>query len=89
MNSLRLVIEDPDSPQVRALLAASDAYAASLYPAESNHMLDLQALRRPSVTFVVARFDAHAVGCGAVVRSGEHWVSEHVFVLLTPRHKKR
>ena len=58
MNVLRLLIEDPDSPEVRALLEASDAYATSLYPAESNHMLDLQALRRPSVTFVVARLDA-------------------------------
>lgn len=53
MNVLRLLIEDPDSPEVRALLEASDAHAASLYPAESNHMLDLQTLRRPGVTFVV------------------------------------
>jgi putative acetyltransferase len=74
MNVLRLQIEDPDSPEVRALLAASDAYAASLYPAESNHMLDLQALRRPSVTFVVARLGARAVGCGAIVRSRDDWV---------------
>jgi putative acetyltransferase len=74
MNVLRLQIEDPDSPEVRALLEASDAYAASLYPAESNHMLDLQALRHPSVTFVVARLGAQAVGCGAIVRSGEDWV---------------
>ena len=72
--SLRLQIEDPDSPEVRALLESSAAYAAGLYPAESNHMLDLQALRRPSVTFVVARLDGHAVGCGAIVRSGEDWV---------------
>jgi putative acetyltransferase len=74
MSVLRLRIEDPDSPEVRALLESSDAYAASLYPAESNHMLDLQALRRPSVTFVVARLGAQAVGCGAIVRSGEDWV---------------
>jgi putative acetyltransferase len=74
MNVLRLLIEDPDSPEVRALLEASDAYAASRYPAESNHMLDLQALRRPGVTFVVARLDGHAVGCGAIVHSGEDWV---------------
>ena len=74
MNVVRLQIEDPDSPEVRALLESSDAYAASLYPAESNHMLDLQALRHPSVTFVVARLGAHAVGCGAIVRSGEDWV---------------
>jgi putative acetyltransferase len=72
-NGLRLAIEDPDSSEVRALLEASDAYAASLYPAESNHMLDLQALRRPSVTFVVARLGAQAVGCAAIVRSDEDW----------------
>jgi hypothetical protein len=38
MNVPRLQIEDPDSPEVRALLAASDAYAASLYPAERLSM---------------------------------------------------
>jgi putative acetyltransferase len=34
-----------------AFLEASDAYAASLYPAESNHMLDVETLRQPQMQF--------------------------------------
>jgi putative acetyltransferase len=70
---LQITIENPDQPEILALLAASDAYVATLYPAESNHMLDVAALRRPEVTFVVARLNGRAVGCGAVVDSKEGW----------------
>ena len=66
-----LALEDPDQPEVRALLAASDAYMASLYPAESNHLVDVAALQQPSVRFFVARHDARAVGCGAIVLAGD------------------
>lgn len=62
-----LAAETPDQPEVHALLAASDAYAASLYPAESNHLVDVATLLAPGVHFVVARVDGRAVGCGALV----------------------
>ena len=66
--SLTIQAEDPDAPEIRALLAAGEAYAAALYPVESNHFLDVAALRRPEVAFCVARRDGRAVGCGALVR---------------------
>lgn len=50
------------------MLAASEAYAVALYPMESNHFLDLAALRQPDVAFYVARLDGAAVGIGALVR---------------------
>ena len=59
--------ESPRQDAVLDLIRQSDAYAASLYPAESNHMLDLAALERPGVRFFVARRDGRAVGCGALV----------------------
>ena len=68
-----LAIETPDQHEVRALLQASDTYMADLYPAESNHMLDVRELCRPEVTFIVARMGGRAVGCGAVVESAEGW----------------
>jgi putative acetyltransferase len=68
-----ITAESPDQPDVAALLAASDGYMAELYPAESNHMLDVGALKRPDVTFLVARLNGRAVGCGAVVRPEEDW----------------
>ena len=70
---LQITIDNPRQPQILALLAASDAYMATLYPAESNHMLDVADLERPEVTFVVARVDGRALGCGAVVKAGEDW----------------
>jgi len=86
---LQIVIDNPRQPQILALLAASDAYMATLYPAESNHMLDVDALERPEVTFVVARVDGRALGCGAVVSSGEDWAEiKRMFVSPEARGRK-
>jgi putative acetyltransferase len=68
-----LAIESPDQHEIHALLQASNTYMAQLYPAESNHMLDVSDLTRPEVTFVVARSDGRAVGCGAIVASSDGW----------------
>jgi putative acetyltransferase len=62
-----IAAETPDQADVRALLALSDAYMARLYPAESNHMVDVATLAAPNVRFLVARGDAGIVGCGALV----------------------
>jgi putative acetyltransferase len=58
--------ESPRQPEVVRLVQAADAYAASLYPAESNHLLDIDALAAPEVKFFVARIEGRAVGCGAL-----------------------
>jgi putative acetyltransferase len=85
----QITIDDPRQPDILALLAASDAYMATLYPAESNHMLDVAALQRPEVTFVVARANGHAVGCGALVKSGESWAEiKRMFVSPAARGQK-
>ncbi len=64
---IRIAIEDPAKPEVVGFLRAAAAFSASLYPAESNHHLPLEALRAPEVLFHVAR-DAtgRALGCGAL-----------------------
>jgi putative acetyltransferase len=59
--------EPADQPEVHALLRQSDVYFASLYPAESNHLIDVAALAEPNVRFLVARWAGVAVGCGALV----------------------
>ena len=59
--------ESPDQPEIAAFLAASDAYAESLYPPESNHMVDLAALMAPNTVFFVARQGEKALGCGALI----------------------
>jgi putative acetyltransferase len=64
--------ESPDQPEVIALLEQLDAYCAALYPAESNHLLDVASLMRGDVLFLVARdVDGSAVGCVALVRKDD------------------
>ncbi|MDP1901181.1 MAG: GNAT family N-acetyltransferase [Rubrivivax sp.] len=66
----RIVIrrENPDQPEVVALLAELDSYLESLYPPEANHILDLQALLGADVDFFVARDGEQAVATGALRR---------------------
>lgn len=80
MTAVAVSIEPVEGPEILSLLAASDAYAAALYPAESNHMLAPEALREPHVTFFVARLDGKAVGCGALVRQGGYGEIKRMFV---------
>jgi putative acetyltransferase len=69
---MNIVIEDPAQPDIITLLEHGDAEAARLYPAESNHLLPIDALRQPGVLFHVAR-DASgtALATGAVVLNGD------------------
>ena len=61
--------ESPDQPEVRDMLARLDAYCASLYPSESNHLMDVASLMRGDVLFLVARgVDGAAGGCAGLVR---------------------
>jgi putative acetyltransferase len=62
--------ESPLTPEAAELFALSDAFAAALYPAESNHMVDPSLLAQPHVIFCVARQNGRALGCGAAVLYG-------------------
>lgn len=69
---VRLALERPDQAEVVALIDALDAYQKPLYPPESHHGIDIEALLQPHVLFaVMRRADGHgpgsAVGCGALV----------------------
>lgn len=60
--------ERADHPQVVALLDALDRYLGELYEPEANHILSVQELLAPEVTFLVARQGERIVGTGAVRR---------------------
>jgi putative acetyltransferase len=60
-------IESPRQGDVMALLSALDAYLEALYPPISNHILSIETLCAPNVRFFVARRDAAALGCGALL----------------------
>ncbi len=65
--TIKIQTEDPRSPEIVAMLEDGEAFAASLYPAESNHFLSLDALRSENVRFFVARdLNGRALGTGAI-----------------------
>jgi putative acetyltransferase len=72
-DTLTIREETPDQPDVIWMIAALDALMTSLYPAESNHLLDLAALSAPGVTFLVVRAGDEAVGCGAILNDPRGW----------------
>ena len=63
---LKVSRETPRRDDVVTLIRQSDALMQSLYPAESNHLVDIDALA-PHVHVFVAREDGRAIGCGAFV----------------------
>ncbi|MBW6424759.1 GNAT family N-acetyltransferase [Rhizobium sp. XQZ8] len=69
--TVTIALEPPRQPGVLRLLELSDAYAASLYPAESNHMVDISTLEGADTSFFVARRGNDILGCGALVESGD------------------
>ncbi|CDZ49939.1 GNAT family N-acetyltransferase [Neorhizobium galegae] len=69
--TVTIAIEPPRQAGVLKLLELSDAYAASLYPTESNHMVDVATLEGPGVSFFVARDGGTILGCGALVEAGD------------------
>jgi len=71
MNAITIAEERPRQPAIVRLLELSDAYVASLYPAESNHLVDLSTLEKPTVFFFVARLHGEVVGCCALVDASD------------------
>jgi putative acetyltransferase len=64
MTGLRVRPGGPE--EARALIEASHALMAALFPAASNHFLPLEALAGPAVRFFVAEEGGAPLGCGAV-----------------------
>ncbi|UXS02266.1 GNAT family N-acetyltransferase [Agrobacterium tumefaciens] len=64
--TVTIAIEHPNQPEVVALIGLSDEYMASLYPPEGNFAVDLDALSKPDISFLVGRLDGKAVACGAI-----------------------
>jgi len=65
--------EDPRQPDVRRMIAESDAYMQGLYPSESNHLVDADALAASDTVFLVARRNGELLGSVA-------------FRVITPGH---
>src|SRR5262245_23490107 len=82
MRNIVIQAGEPDSPAARELIEQLDGYLTGLYPAESNHLLPVDALRQPNVTFLTAIVDGAVAGCGAFVnQGGEYAEIKRMYVL--------
>ncbi|MFN4141493.1 GNAT family N-acetyltransferase [Aestuariivirga sp.] len=64
MSAILVTIADAAHPPVRALVEELDAYLVPLYPAESNHLLDIETLRQPEMRFFAAFREDEALAIG-------------------------
>jgi putative acetyltransferase len=71
---------DPRSPKGRALLGASHALLASLYPPEDNHFLSVDELAAPHIDFWIAESDGQPLGCVALARLDGYGEIKSLFV---------
>jgi len=79
--------ESPAHPDIINLIAALDRYQSALYPAESNHLLDLTGLSDHALIMMVIRDrQLNAVGCGAIVLNGDG-SGEMKRVYIDPTHR--
>jgi len=78
---INIAPEDPRQPEVRRLIALSDAYLQALYPSESNHLVDVDALAGSGTMFLVARRSGAAIGSIAFrVIAPDHAEMKRMFV---------
>ncbi len=80
MAALTVAQEQPDQPDIRALLDASDALMTGLYDMAQNYLVDAAGLSGADATLLVARDDGRAVGCAALLRRDDYGEIKRLFV---------
>jgi putative acetyltransferase len=75
-------LESPNQLEVISLIEQLDAYQKPLYPAESYHGIDINALSDESVIFAVARSgEGQVVACGAIVLDLDYGEIKRMFTV--------
>ena len=65
---------DPRTQDIRDLIEALDAYQASLYPPESNHLEPVEKLISPAYFFIAARQNQELLGIASFRRTTDSYV---------------
>jgi len=63
---MEIVIDDLEGPEIRALLQAHLDSMGLYSPPESIHALDIEALRKPEISFWTVWENGELLGCGAL-----------------------
>jgi putative acetyltransferase len=66
MLEITLEIHKPNRPDAVQLINDLDSYLNTLYPPDSNYLLDINILMQPPFRFVLAFVQEEAVGCAAI-----------------------
>lgn len=77
---MHVELGSPADPAATALLEASHALMQSLFPAESNHYLSIDALLADEITFWVAKEGPATLGCVALANKGTYGEVKSMFV---------
>lgn len=85
MMAIIITIADPAHPPVRALVEELDAYLVPLYPAESNHLLDIETLRQPEMRFFAAFRKAEVLAIGGCWLHGGYAEMKRIYVTPAAR----
>src|SRR5688572_9036436 len=88
MSEVAIAREDPRQNEVIELVSELDRMFEALYPAESNHLLDIETLARPEVRFFVVRERGEALGCGALWIHKDYGEVKRVYVRPSARGRK-
>jgi putative acetyltransferase len=88
MQYVQIAREDPRQADVTHLVKALDTMFEALYPAESNHLLDIETLARPDIRFFVLREKGLALGCGALWLHGDYGEVKRVYIKPEARGRK-
>jgi len=88
MEAVAIARQDPRQPEIERLIRELDQMFEALYPAESNHLLDIETLAGEDTRFFVVRLKGEALGCGALWLHEEYGEVKRVYVRPQARGHK-
>lgn len=71
---------DPRTPQIVEKIRELDRHMGRLYPAESNHLADIDTLAGPDSRVFAAKVDGNCLGCGAILVCDGYAEVKRIFV---------
>jgi len=85
VTDILITIADPGDLPVKAMVEELDAYLVPLYPAESNHLLDIETLRQPEMRFFAAWRGEEVVAIGGCWLHADYAEVKRIYVTPSAR----